>query len=153
MAKARSVFGTMHETWRSKNISKEKKLHLFRGAVWSTLTHSCVAWSLTEKLKGSLRCWNARCLTKITGREIRDEMREPTLDLVRRVQELRLMWVGKTLGSPEERLHREVMISSHKPYKQGSLLEDAPEHTDMEDLIRQAQNKPAWIHYSKSARL
>ena len=54
------------------------KLHLFRAAVLSVLAHGSEAWWLSEKAVVKLRSWAARCLARVTGRDVREEWLAPT---------------------------------------------------------------------------
>ena len=99
MAQARRRFGKLFNIWDNKQLSRKCKLQLYQSGVCSILAHGHEAWKLTSKHMAKLRGWNARCLymSLITGNEIRDECREPEMDLVLHLRKRRLRWVGHLL--------------------------------------------------------
>ena len=157
MAMAKTRFGKMHEVWADKQLSLKVKLRLYESAVWSILMHGCIVWRLDAKTKGSLRNWNARCLTKITGRDIRSEHMDPTegLDLVRKIQSKRLSWMGRVLRLPDDRLLKQVMIksitagvSSSVRFPEGSIFYEA-RASSMKELMQRVNHVGGWDWYVK----
>ena len=88
---------------------------------------------MPQKLEDSLRGWNARCLAAITGREISQEHRQPTFDLIARLRARRLKWAGQILRlEPKDSLrlvHQVLMTAAMHDLAAGnskrSLLMDA----------------------------
>ena len=86
------------------------------------------AGGLTERL-------NARCLATITGREISQEHRHPTFDLIAKLRARRLKWAGQIPRlEPEDSLvHQVLMATAMHDLAAGnnrrSLLMDAGEYT------------------------
>ena len=129
-------------------MNQDTKIRLYKCTVWSKLTYGCVAWKLTEKTRRFLRSWNARNLFRITGRDIREETKDPTADcdLEKHVRSLRLKWVGHILRKDESFPARRMLMNDEKRYEEGSVLMDAPKHDTMEELAELARkdNKESW---------
>ena len=68
-------------------------------------------------------------------------MMSPTLDLVNSLKAQRLEWVGKVLRRDENFPARKILMKEQKPYEEGSILMNAPEHETMEELVEIALNK------------
>ena len=95
MRKAALRFSRMCHIWRSKELDTTLKLRLYAAAVASVLVYGCEAW-LQFLWVGA---WNARRLSFITDREIRDEYLVPSFDIVARIRARRLTWAGHLLRS------------------------------------------------------
>ena len=86
----------------------------------------------------------------ITGREISQEHRHPTFDLISKLRARRLKWAGQILRSePEDSLVHQVLVAvaehdliEDKPRR--SLLMDADHYTTVEELIALAMDKKGW---------
>ena len=65
----------------------------------SVVSFGFETWEMPQKLEDSLRGWNwnAVCLAAITGREISQEHRHPTFDLIAKLRARRLKWAGQIL--------------------------------------------------------
>ena len=143
-AKASARFKELHNLWRSTSIGLKTKVQLYISGVCSVLTHSPEVWLLNDHNSKMLRKWNARCLSFITGRPIRDEYKRTTYDLVAHLRVHRLRWLGHVLRMDESRDVKKVVTQSTKPYPQGSLLMDTPKHQSMEELERMANDREDW---------
>ena len=143
---ASTTFNKLYEFWDSSILDQKTKLRLYKCAVWSKLTYGNVAWKLTEKVQKALNGFNARCLARITGRSVEEEARKPTgeCNLVIYVRKLRFQWVGHTLRRDETSLARKMLLGEQKPYEEGSILMDAPEHKTMAELAELAQDRKSW---------
>ena len=82
------------------------KLRLYAAAVLSVLIYGCEAWVMTDKVCRSICGWNSRRVAFINDREIRDEFKDPTYDLVARIRLRRLDWAGELLRADEQFLAR-----------------------------------------------
>ena len=143
MAQARGTFNKLHEIWRSEWLTVDTKLQIYESGVWSVLVYGSEVWRLTEGAMRTLRGWNARCLIRITGREVRDETRDPTRDLVDFIRAERLRWLGKILRMEEGRLIRRLVAQVQAPYPEGSIFMDAPTH-GFDELVKYANDKERW---------
>ena len=72
MRKAALRFSGLCHIWKSKELDTTLKLRLHAAAVVSVLVYGCEAWPITEKVIKWIGAWNARRLSFITNREIRD---------------------------------------------------------------------------------
>ena len=128
---ARTTFNRLHEFWSSSILDQKTKLRLYKCAVWSKLTYGNVAWKLTDTMCQFLNGWNSRCLARITGRSEEEEARQPLeeCNLVAFVRKQRFEWVGHTLRRHESFPARRMLMKQQKPYEEGSVLMDAPQHS------------------------
>ena len=143
---AKTTFNRLHEFWATSTLDQKTKLRLYKCAVWSKLTYGNVAWKLTEKICRFLNGWNSRNLARITGRSEEEEARQPTdeCDLVTFVRKQRFKWVGHTLRREESFPARRMLMREQKPYEDGSVLMDAPNHDTMAELAELAQDRKSW---------
>ena len=149
MAIAANAYTKLQHIWKSNELSDRLKLQLYASGVISVLTHCHEVWKLTTDALRMLRGWNARRLSNITGRSIRDETVSPTLDLGLVLRKRRLRWLGHILRMDDTRLVRRVVMSIVKPYPEGSIMMDAPQHDSIEELVEMAgghgyENHHAW---------
>ena len=129
---AKATFGKLHEFWSSTILDEPTKLRLYKCAVWSKITYGNVAWKMTAKTRRFLNGWNGRNLSRITGRSVEEESgAHPTLNLVDHVRSLRLKWVRNILRKDANFPARRMLMKEKKPYEEGSILMDAPEHDTM----------------------
>ena len=81
----------------------------------------------------------------ITGRSIRREYKYPSFNLVAALRVRRLRWLGHVLRMEDgDREIKAVLTQLRQPYPEGSLLMDAPRHSDTRQLITMAQKKDEW---------
>ena len=73
-----------------------------------------------------------------------------TYDLVGEIRRQRLTFTGHVLRYGEERLTRRVLLAYFSrfrgplEYPEGSILEDAPKHRNLEELIVLANDRKRW---------
>ena len=144
MAQARSSFGKLRHIWKSKSLSLKAKLQVYQSGVCSVLVYGHEAWKLTSKVVKMLRGWNARCLAQISGRDVPEECRNPSFDLISTLRVRRLRWVGHVIRMDVNRLDRRVLVSKTQPYDEGDVLADCPTHSDMSELISMACDRDTW---------
>ena len=69
-------------------------------------------WTLNAKLQSTIKGWNSRCMAVIIGREIAEECRYPTIDLVAVLRARSLRWAGRELRkAPEESLVHQMLVA------------------------------------------
>ena len=144
MGQARSSFGKLRHIWKSSCLSLKAKLQLYQSGVCSVLVYGNEAWKLTSKVAKMLRGWNARCLAQISGRDVPEECRSPSFDLLAALRVRRLRWVGCVLRKADGCLDRRVLVSKTQPYDEGDVLADCPGHNDMSELISMASDRGNW---------
>ena len=106
---------------------------------------------MTDKVKAKLRGWNARCLSRITGRDFRDEIVEPAFNLLNtcRTRARRLRWAGHILRSEESNLlHRVLLAQTEHEIRSGhsgagGLLMDA-RFSSTDALLDLAGDRKCW---------
>ena len=89
------------------------KIRLFKAAVIAALAHGSEAWWLTEAAVVRVRGWAARCLARVTGREVREECLGPTVDVVGNLRVRRLRWLGHLLRHNDASLLKRVVLMEH----------------------------------------
>ena len=141
---ARSKFKELLSVWLDDILPLDLKLQLYKSFVTSTLCHGYEAWKFNTKNKATLRNWNAKCLSVMTGKSIHAETKDPTFDLIAHLRARRLRWLGHILRLDPQRPTRQIVMSFAKPYSEGSLLMDAPEHTSLEELSEIASDRVSW---------
>ena len=144
MAKAKSVFGKLRHIWGSSTLSIKVKMQLYQSGVCSVLVYANEAWRLTSKVVKMLRGWNARCLAQVSGREVPEECRCPSFNLIAALRVRRLRWVGHVIRKGEASLDRRALLSKVQPYPEGDVLEDCPQHSCMSELVELALDKDSW---------
>ena len=92
VAQAKERFGSMWQIGEAPELPTEAKLRLYSAGVVAVLTHGYETWSLDAEALSSLKGWNARFLCRITGRDVADECRHPTIDLPKRLRARWLRW-------------------------------------------------------------
>ncbi len=93
-----------------KKLSKSLRLRIFSSCVVSTLLYGCEAWKLTGQVRRMLNATGSKMLSKISGRRIADEAREPSIDIVLRARDQRWNWLGHILRMDERRTVRQALL-------------------------------------------
>ena len=89
--------------------------------------------------------FNSKRLAAMTGATAQEMAEDPPFCLVTAIRRTRLIWLGHVLRYPAGRKLREVLLAYMKAfetgprdymeYPEGSLLEDAPRHYEVDELI------------------
>ena len=87
------------------------RLRLYSAAKISVLTYGCSGWELTPELLRFLNGWNGKGIAFTTEREISEECRDPTFDLVVRIKLQRVTHAGDILRVGEEFLSRRILLA------------------------------------------
>ena len=149
--------GKMRNIWASKTTPLKLKLRLYRTGVCSRLVYGSEAWCLDKKACAILNGANSRMMARITGKSIKDEASSSTrtFDIIRWIRARRLQWVGHILRAENRRrverpaeeprlIYRVIYRAIEFMYdhnKEGDLLQDVPEHSNWDDLSKQAEDK------------
>jgi hypothetical protein len=151
MAIAKQQFGRFMPIWMAKEIDIKQKLRLYSGGVISVLSSGHETWKMDPKTQASLKGWNARCLSVITGREIADEHRHPTYNLDHALRARRLRWAGQLLRKEQDMsLPTQVIIAllqhdiDTENMERYSLLMDAPSFSNVEEAVKMAKDIHMW---------
>ena len=149
IAKANAEYATLPHIWKSNTMSTRLKIQLYSGGVCGCMTWAHEAWKLSTAVAKKIRNWNARKLSKISGRSVEAEYKKPTFDLLSALRARRLNWLGIVLRKSWDEPDKQTMASRRKPYPPGHVLEDAPEHETMQDLIDLAHQEEGetWKDY------
>jgi hypothetical protein len=140
---AKTVFGKMMHIWKS-DLALPIKMELYQAAIVTVLAHGSESWCFDTKLCSTLRGWNSRCLVHITGNHWSDECRHPTFDLIACLKKRRLKNIREELwllADGEDRWTASGILCTAERmleaggYPKGFVLEDAPTHNCVEDLM------------------
>ena len=97
------------------------------------------AWIWNEALEKKLKNWNAKRVAFMTEKEIREEYKDPTFDLVARTRKRRLDWAKDLLQADSELPSRQIMIAAVQAEGWGrGLLMDAAVK-DLEEIMAMAR--------------
>ncbi len=99
------------------------RLRLFGTFVVSSLLYGCESWKLTEKVCRKLNSTCSKMLSRMTGREIADEARTVSINVLLRTRDVRWNWLGHILRMDDRRTVRQVLLNCVKP-TQESILGD-----------------------------
>ena len=146
IALARQRFGKLRHVFGSGDLSTKMKLRLYEAAVCSIMVYGCESWTLNEKTMRHLNGANSRMLTIITGNSIQAEARPLTssLNLVRKLRIRRHKWLGHILRDDPSRLICQAVKAQRAMKLEGSLLMDAPPHSNFEELVDLAADRATW---------
>ena len=149
MALAKKQFGTFMDIWQSEAIGLDQKIALYKAGVLSVLVYGHTNWTLSRKVESSLFGWNSRCLALITGRDVPEECRDPTLDLVATLQARALRWAGQELRKPhsESVVHQMLVVLAEQVWEIGdsrSILTGCPPYGSAEELVANANDLHGW---------
>ena len=113
--------GTVYQIWRrrvfrSRNLSKDTKMRVFRTLVMSVLLYGAETWPVTKKDIRKLTTFQMRCLRDILGitlwhkRRNTDILRETGEHTVEhQLRQKRLQWFGHLQRMPDHRIQKQVL--------------------------------------------
>ena len=149
-ARAATRFFQLSDVWSDVNLCDHTKINLYRSLVVSTFTYGHEAWLLDQTLLRQVNGFNARCLSKITKREIREEARDPTFDLCLFLRSQRLSFLGHLLRADESNMVRQVIMARGTLHRNGDLFMDAPDHSSIAELTAIATDRDQWRELVKT---
>lgn len=138
------------DIWQSEAIGLDQKIALYKAGVLSVLVYGHTNWTLSRKVESSLLGWNSRCLALITGRDVPEECRDPTLDLVATLQARALRWAGQELRKPhsESVVHQMLVVLAEHDIRSNtdrrSILTGCPPYGSAEELVANANDLHGW---------
>jgi len=151
-ARASARFSELREVWDDETLSETTKLSLYRSLVVSVLVYGYEGWILDAAHLRSINGFNSRCLVRITGREYREEAKDPTFDLCLYLRSQRLRFLGHVLRYDEDSMVRQVIVSRGTAHRKGDLFMDTPAHESIADLTEIARDKAQWrLHVEELA--
>ena len=119
--------GQLRHIFGSKHITMEVKLRLYGAAVCSLFSYGCEAWFLTDRALRKINGANSRLLARFTGRTIHEEARRPSFDMLLKMRQRRLSWLGHILRLGSERLVQTAVKVERQQGIDGSIWMDAPD--------------------------
>ena len=137
-----------------KPILTTKKLHvcsrlkIYKVTVSTILVDASEGWWLTGKARRMLRVFNARACAQITQRTVREELTEPSYNLLNRVVARRLRYLQKIMTRPGFSLQRLAVRAQMHDNIPGALAADAPPHNNsFAELQKICRHKKKWNDY------
>ena len=110
IGKAMAIFQKMTNIWRSKKISTEIKINLYKSIILPIVTYASETWRITTKLANRLNVFHHRCIRRIlninykehiTNEEILERSKLNRLEDI--ITERRMKMTGHILRLPNER--------------------------------------------------
>ena len=146
IATAMSRCGKLRHILDNDNIPLQLKLRLYAVSVCSVLKYGCETWTLDTKACKMINGANSKMLARFTGKTIPQEARPQTTsyNLLLRIRQQRLRWVGHILRCDEERIIHTIVQVQHEHKRYGNLLMDAPPHQDLHHLTELAMDRATW---------
>lgn len=116
IAKARSAYGQLHNTWKSKQIALSTKIKIFKACVLATLLYGSETWSYTAAEISSAQVFVNRCLRRIlqiywpqtipNSQIYQQTQCEP---LQQTIKTRKWRWIGHTLRKPHDTISRQAL--------------------------------------------
>ena len=94
MAIAQTTFNSLSHMWTDHRLSRDMRIKLYASGVCSAFTHGCEAWTITESVTRTINGFNSRCLSVITGDELRETASHPSFNLVTAIVRRRLRFTA-----------------------------------------------------------
>ena len=107
---AQSAFSSLSHLRTDHRLSRATKLKLYRLSVCSSLTHCCMAWTLTRTVV-RFADFNSRCLSVMTDEGYRIMATAPVYDMVLAVRKQRLRYLGHVLRLLEDSVVRRSLMA------------------------------------------
>ena len=142
-------FGKLRNILDAKDIDVTLKLRLYEASICSILTFGYETWNLDRKTIKILKGANSKMLSRFTGKSIPQEARAITtsFNLIRRVRQRRLRWVGHLLRAGPSRITYHALVTQRQLNHEGNLLSDVPPHSFMQALTEMAMDRAAWTEH------
>ena len=146
IALAMSRCGELRQVFSSSALPQKLKLDVYKAAVTSILTYGCEAWQLNKRTQARINGANARCLSRITGKDAHTEASAATrtYDLVQAIRRRRYIWLGHILRMQDDRLVKLAAKAQYEREEHGNLFMDAPRHSNFDELVEMAGDRAAW---------
>jgi len=154
LALGSSRFKQLLTVWKDKQLDTKLKIRLYKCAVCSVMRYGSDAYTLGSREKAMINGWNSRKLAVITGRDIGDEARTPTYNLVNDIIRQRATWTGHILRMDKDSTIKKVITEIYEKGEQydGAMLhrDTLPTHKSIEDLIAKAEDRAGWNKFVKT---
>jgi hypothetical protein len=147
LEQAASRFRSLGRIWWAKGIGLSLKMKIYRAGVASVALYGSECWCLDEGTERLVSSWNARRVSTLTGRSIKEEYKDPTWSLVKAARLRRVKWLGKVIRREEDFLVRQFILAeadNHGNKVRGSILNDIPHIENARDLVTMAEDLEGW---------
>jgi hypothetical protein len=152
LALASNTFKKLMTIWKDKKLDVKLKLRLYKSAVCSVMRYGSDSYTVGSKQKSRINGWNSKRLATFTGRDIQEEARSPTFDLVGAIVKQRAQWLGHVLRLDDDvtvkKTLTEIYTKGHM--YEGSLLDTLPPHTSLTHLTNLARDRRGWNEFVKT---
>ena len=120
------------------------KMRLYKSTICPLFTYGSKAWTIDDRTRAAINGANAKCISRITGRRIHEEVsvKTRTFDLlVREIRKWRYKWLGHILRMKRSRLVKHAITVQFVRGTPGSIFMDAPTnftYRGLEQLTRKS---------------
>ena len=170
LAMATAAMAKLNRFWKSRSISFNTKIKLFRSLVLSILLYGCESWTMTAETTKRIQTFETKCFRRLLGISwkehksndfVRSQVaqlagpQEPLLALVKR---RKLSWFGHLIrhdALPKTVLQGTLEGGRRRGRQTKSWMDNIREWTRMDSptLIRRAEDRAEWRRLAASASL
>ena len=132
--------GKMRNIWASRSTPIKLKIRIYTTGVCSRLTYGSEAWTLDARTCAKINDTNSRMMARLTGRTVHEEASSTTrtFDVLSRIRDRRLQWVGHILRMSPTRMVRKALQHTCANRAAGDLLMDVPTKYSWRELTQLA---------------
>ena len=111
ISKASQAFSMLKNIWKSKKLSRNTKIRIFRSNVVSVLLYGCESWKVTTSISRMLEVFQNRCLrrilnifwtTTISNIELHWKTSTSSIMTEFKIKRRRWTWVGHVIRMPSD---------------------------------------------------
>ncbi len=143
-------FRDLRRVLTDARLPSRLRIRLWNSSITSALMYGCESRKLTQAVRRKLNSNASKMLSRITGRTIADEARQPSVDVVMCARDQRWNWLGHILRMEGHRLTRQVLLQCVKPTPE-SILGDIS-GLEIQAAINLAKEREEWKKNRPSRR-
>ena len=109
ISKASQAFSMLKNIWKSKKLTRNTKIRIFRSNFVSVLLYGCESWKVTTTISRMLEVFQNRCLRRIlnifwpnTISNIELHRKASTSSIMTEIKQRRWTWMGRVIRMPSD---------------------------------------------------
>ena len=113
ISKASQAFSMLKNIWKSKKLTRNTKIRIFRSNVVSVLLYGCELWKVTTTIIRMLEVFQNRCLRRIlnlfwpnTISNIELHREALTSSIMTEIKQRRWNWMGRVIRMPSDAIQK-----------------------------------------------